>query len=102
MLPAPFYARAFKLTVVNEPGKDGGTIGGWKIEPGPLTLQLPNGRALWAQAQEMRKQVEEGMMHTGTPALIEDGSVTTEPAPRRQAPRRAAEAAASDEEIPFS
>lgn len=101
MLPAPFYARCFRLTTVNEPGKDNSTFAGWKIEPGPLTLQLPNGRALWAQAQEIRKQVESGAMHTGTPALIDGEATTTEPAPRREAPRRAAEAATSDEDIPF-
>lgn len=64
---APIYARSYKLTTVPEKGRDNTTFAGWKIEPGALTLTLPNGRALWEQAQEVRKQVEDGVMRMAAP-----------------------------------
>lgn len=64
---APIYGRSYKLTTVPEKGRDNTTFSGWKIEPGPLTLTLPNGRALWEQAKEVRKQVEDGVMRMAAP-----------------------------------
>lgn len=98
---APIYARSYKLTTVPEKGRDNTTFAGWKIEPSTLTLQLPNGQGLWAQAQEVRRQVEDGIMRMAAPT---ERDIT--PAAEGSAPRGASRAsgnvAAADEaDIPF-
>lgn len=98
---APIYGRSYKLTTVPEKGRDNTTFAGWKIDPGPLTLILPNGRALWAQAQEVRKQVEDGVMRMAVP-VERDITLATEDGPRGTSTGPAGNAGAADgDDIPF-
>lgn len=80
---APIYAQAFKFWSAPEPAGDN-TIMGWKFEPYGLTLQLPNGRALWQRAQNIRKAVMEGQMRMAPPTrdvTAEAEATTTTAAP---------------------
>lgn len=105
--PAPIYAQVFKLTTVAENytvTKDGQTqqvtSPGWKIESAGLTLKLRNGRALWAQAQEIRKQVKEGVMRGVAPERETTGEATFDgPTPNRGGNEPPPHS--SDDEIPF-
>jgi len=86
---APIYARSYRLTTVPEKGRDNTTFAGWKIDPGALTLTLPNGRALWEQAQEVRKQVEDGVMKMAAPTEVDiTPAATTAPTETRGTARR--------------
>ncbi len=94
-VPLAIYAKAWKLTTIPQKGRDNTTFAGWKYAQGPLTLTLPNGRDLWTQAQEIRKQVEAGLMQ----GAAEPRDITPPAEPRT--PRASAAAAASDDDIPF-
>jgi len=56
---APMFARSYTFSTVDE-HNDKGTWKGWGIEPSQLTLKLPDGASLFAQAKELRRQLDEG------------------------------------------
>lgn len=102
---APIYSQVFKLTTVPEQyqtEQGPATIAGWKIDLVGLTLKAPNGRDLWQHAQNVRKQVEDGLMRSAVPTerdiTAEATATTTQRAPQGGAARGGA---ANDEEIPF-
>lgn len=86
--PAPMFARAYDFTTVPE-SNDQGSWMGWKFEPGPLTLTLPNGLAIFKRAEALRKSVLAGEVRPAPPA--EDA---------RPAPSGTAQSAGNDD-IPF-
>lgn len=96
---APIYSQVFKLTTVPEKNNEGKTFAGWKVEQAGLTLKMKNGRDLWAQAQEVRKQVEAGMMRMAAPErdVTSEASATTAP----PAGNARGTAPADSDEIPF-
>ncbi len=77
---APIYSRIYHLSTVPE-SNDQGSWMGWKIEPGPLTLTHPDGRALFARAAEFRKAIESGVVRPATPPTA-SGETMTEARPR--------------------
>lgn len=64
---APFYARVFDCSTVPE-SNDQGSWMGWKIEPGPLTLTVPGGRALYQKAKLFAESVTRGEVQAAPPA----------------------------------
>lgn len=60
----PIFSKAYKLTTVPEPGVAANgqptNNAGWKITPDHMTLNLPNGRALFAKALAFRESLDRG------------------------------------------
>jgi len=78
---AAIYSRSYVLTTVPEKSRNRPEpYMGWVIREGELTLSMPNGRALWKHAQEVRAAVERGEMRGDqqTPREV-DAEVTTRP-----------------------
>ncbi len=95
--PAPMFARAYDFTTVPE-SNDQGSWMGWKFDPGPLTLTLPNGMAIFKRAEALKKSVMAGEVRPAPPAEnVESGSSSG--ASRRTA-RQPGEPQ-GDEDIPF-
>jgi hypothetical protein len=95
---APNFARIYHLTTVPETGGPGGdkSWAGWKIEPGPFTLNHPKFGEVWfAKASEFRKAVEDGLVRPMPPRenLAEDQQ------PAR--PAAGQQSAGESEDIPF-
>ena len=55
----PNYAVIYSLASLPE-SNEKGSWAGWRIEPGPMTLSVPGGRALFDKASELREQIESG------------------------------------------
>lgn len=64
---APFFARVFECSSIPE-SKGENTWMGWKIEPGPLTLTLLGGRALYQKAKLFAESVSRGEVQAAPPA----------------------------------
>jgi hypothetical protein len=83
----PIYSRVYSMQTVQE-SNDLGSWYGWRVEPGSKLLEVNGGRAVFAEAQKLREQID-----AGTARAMPDPSTT---------PRTAATAAvALDSEIPF-
>lgn len=93
---APFWARCFDCTTVPE-SNDQGSWMGWKIEPGPLTLALPGGRALYQKAKLFAESVSRGEVQAAPP--VDRATPAAGPAERRSGGDAAP--AAEGDDIPF-
>jgi len=102
---APIYSQVFKLTTVPEQyqtRQGPATIAGWKVDQVGLTLKAPGGRDLWQHAQQVREQVEQGIMRMAAPTerdVTGEATATTQPGPTRGGSRPASDVAGED--IPF-
>ncbi len=98
----PIYGKAYKLTSVSETAttKTGqqATFAGWKIEPDVMTLQLPNGRSIFAKAKLFRESLDRG---EGRPAPPTHEAGDAVPAARPASANQAAPSASDTDEIPF-
>jgi len=82
----PMYYQTYGLSTVREKNDKGAWMG-WKIQPGPSTLKLPNGRKLFEQAKEMRERYNKGELRP----VPTESTVASENQSRAQ----------SDDNIPF-
>src|SRR5262245_52580132 len=84
------YARLYGLSTGREKNDQGAWMG-WKVEPGPMVLKAPGGRALFLKAKAYRDKVDAGEVRA-------EESAAAAPV-QQQAPATAT--ALDDEEIPF-
>lgn len=94
----PMYARLYGLSTVPERNDENSWMG-WKIEPGPLTLTAPGGKALFLKAKSVRERADAGKIRVMETAQANDAQRGDE---QRQAPRqRGGNAQTLNDDIPF-
>ena len=85
---APMFARIYQFTTVSE-GDDSNTWMGWKIDPGPMVLDVTGGLSLFEKASRLRDKVDV------------EGIKPMENAATREATRSTAAEGAGTDNIPF-
>lgn len=73
--PAMFY-RSYKLTTVPE-SNDQGSWFGWDIKPGPNTLDLENGEAMYLSCRSFRNLIATGDIKVAAHDTGADGAIVT-------------------------
>lgn len=106
MFRPPMYARTYILSARPEQNDDNSWFG-YHIEPGPLTLSLPDGADMFERARSFRAAadmgrttvVDDAPAASTTPEDPADAGEAAEPPPRTSADRPAS--TKLDDEIPF-
>jgi hypothetical protein len=84
---APMFARIYQFTTVGE-GSDTNTWMGWKIDPGPMVLDVEGGESLFNKASRLRDKADAGEIKPL------ENAASREAASSAGAPRQ-------DDDIPF-